>query len=125
MADKIYVENINKEGTLATTTNYTMMLANKSIINRFWEQDRTQSRILLAVGRFICLIMFDVNKETGMFFMDCKKNRAIAETVVKFFPIGLHGEFMNVFERVTKNYDKNYHEVELVIDKSFPSSSSN
>ena len=65
--------------------------------------------------------MMDAAGEYGMMFFDFQKNRERArEIATELFTNETCQFFMQTFESVTKNYESNYQEVELILSPDFP-----
>ena len=58
--------------------------------------------------------------EFAMFFMDFKKNRELASyTSEQYKDTTTQKIFMEVFEKVSMEYDERYNEVQLMLDINF------
>lgn len=121
MSVKIFVEQLNADKTMGYTTNHAMMLENANRIKITNIKDTKDIvGLIFQAGRYIGTVITDTNNELGMMFIDLKKDRQRALFAASKFNGEAKTLFMKNFEAVTKEYNKNYDLVELVVDKSFP-----
>lgn len=122
MSVQLFVEKLNGDKTMGITSNTAMMLENANRI-RIKNVKHTDDMVglIFQAGRYVAGTMMDAEKQLGMFFIDCKKDRRIALA----YASNLTGEakdlFMKNFDEVTRNYEQNYNLIELVVSNNFPS----
>ena len=117
---KLFVDVLSDDGNTGLATNHFMMSRNAYLLKLFLEKDFKQKRIIAQAGRYVCCLMFDRLNESSMFFMDFKKDKELALYASKqYVDPYTQQTFMDVFEKVSKEYDEKYNEVELVIDRNF------
>jgi|GEM_PF-6727189 len=126
MTLKLSVDTLNNDGTMGKTSNPLMMIKNSQLAKNLIKKDSKQNDMFFSAGRFIVstLIINDTTqKDTGhavMLFTDFKKNRQAAIDASHLYKqAGDDKLFLYLFELNLINYDKNYNEVELVLDESF------
>jgi len=120
MALKLYVDVLTDDGKIAMVTNHFMISRNAESLQLVYKKDDKVSPIIAQAGRYVCFMMFASLNEFAMFFMDFKKNRELAlYTSEQYKDSSTQKVFMEVFEKVSKEYDERYHEVQLMLDINF------
>ena len=120
MALKLYVDVLTDDGNVAMVTNHFMISRNAESLKLVHIQGDKISPIIAQAGRYVCFVMFTSQNEFAMFFMDFKKNRELAlYTSEQYKDSSTQKAFMDVFEKVSKEYDERYDEVQLILDRNF------
>ena len=120
MALKLYVDVLTDDAKVAMVTNHLMISRNAESLKLVHIKDDKVSPIIAQAGRYVCFMMFSSLNEFAMFFMDFKKNRELAlYTSEQYKDSSTQKVFMEVFEKVSKEYDERYHEVQLMLDINF------
>lgn len=116
---KLYVDFLSEDGMIGMATNQQMMLKNASLLKTVQKKDN-QSPIIFQAGRYICCMIYSSQKELAMVFIDLKKDKQRALFASRqYVDNATQKIFMTVFEKLSQEYEKNYNEVQLVLDKNF------
>jgi len=117
---KLYVDVLTEDGKVAMVTNHLMISRNAESLNLSHKKDDKVSPLIAQAGRYVCFMMFASLNEFAMFFMDFKKNRDLAlYTCEQYKNTATRKAFMEVFEKVSMEYDERYDEVQLLLDVNF------
>ena len=83
--------------------------------------------LIFVAGRYVGVLIPDIDKQLIMAFYDCKKDTRFALKVADNFVAKTTQQlFMKNFEKATTEYDKYYDAVELVVGSGlFPTPSAN
>lgn len=126
---KLSVDNKHPNGLMALTSNIELLLKNKELAKPLLDKYPKQHPMCFIAGRFMSfqfLLPSKTDNTKGHFmqiFCDLRKNRREAEYVCdNFIKEDDRDLFMELFEKSLNNYDKDYDEVELVLDETVPPS---
>ena len=120
MALKLFVDVLSNDGKIGMATNHFMMSKNATLLTSVKKQINNKSPIIVPAGRYICCIMFAALNDYAMFFLDLNKSEEQALYAAdQYVDSATQKRFMEVFEKVSKEYEEKYNEVQLVFDRNF------
>lgn len=121
MSVQLFIERLTADKSMGYTTNQAMMLENANRIKiTTVENTGDITGLIFQAGRYVAAVITDADNKLGMMFCDFKKNKQKAEFAASQFNGEAERIFMENFEAVTRDYDKNYDLVELVVSNNFP-----
>ena len=120
MALKLYVNTISDDNRIGMATNKLMMLKNIELLKTVRKKNVCQSPFIFQAGRYVCCMIISSLNEPAMIFMDLQKNKQRALFAAKqYVRRNSQKKFMEVFEKVSEEYDENFNKVQLVLDINF------
>ena len=120
MVLKLFVDVLSDDGKIGMATNHLMMNKNAALLTSIQKRLNSRSPVIVQAGRYICCIMFAPANEYAMFFLDLNKSKEQAlYAAQQYSDSSTQKIFMDVFEKVSKEYEEKYNEVQLIFDRNF------
>ena len=122
MAIKLSVNRLSPDKMIGHAADLDMINNNNFLSKSLISKYPNQTQQLYKAGRYMALFFVLSEGQYGMMYVDFAKNKQAAELAFdKLLKEESQKElFMSIFDEICANYEKDYNEVELFIDESFP-----
>lgn len=121
MSLKLSVERMSDDGLYGSTGNHYMMIKNGELAIELIKRDDRYGNLFFKAGRFVAATIIEANKPIYCFFDFKKEIPTALEIVQKYYKTDFNNAelFLYILQRVNDNYERDYNEVELILDESF------
>lgn len=122
MAVKLSVDRISEDGSIGCTSNPMLIIKNQSFCEPLLNKYPNQNHMCFSAGRYMCFMMINpMHNQPELMFVDFKKDKDAASFTANTLALESDRElFMDIYDMSYPNYERDYNEVELVLDESLP-----